>query len=210
MADSLFRVRITNYPEGAAVPVCYPDTAHPASWVPVAGWAPPGWQPDDDYVELRGSSEFRWPSIKRLYRSMSAARKRARLIESFGATVIIEQSQPIEWPRHAPAESSLNDRSGSDQARKPGAIPTPLSLRLAYDIARSYDDPSEGRRLLDMYAKMVGTPSEFSSLLEDTLEYTANHTIGQLVFYIEHPGVLNGDSVRSWLNETAADLWSSA
>jgi hypothetical protein len=61
-----------------------------------------------------------------------------------------------------------------------------------------------------MYAKMVGTPSEFSSLLEDTLEYTANHTIGQLVFYIEHPGVLNGDSVRSWLNETAADLWSSA
>ncbi|MGH3644367.1 MAG: hypothetical protein ACRDUX_35715, partial [Mycobacterium sp.] len=97
--ERLYRVQVLSYPEGSALELNYPDTSQPAAWVPVPHWAPPGWQPDEDYVRRNRTSEFRWPSTNRYYRSRSGARRRARLIESFGATVTIEQSRAIVWPR---------------------------------------------------------------------------------------------------------------
>src|SRR4051812_5804376 len=92
MNDYLFRVSILTYPEGSVEPVYHPGEDDCDQRVPVPGWAPPGWQPDANYVEKLGTSEFVWPSTQKVYRSYSGALKRARLIESFGAKAVIERS----------------------------------------------------------------------------------------------------------------------
>ncbi|AEF34761.1 gp49 [Mycolicibacter sinensis] len=47
---------------------------------------------------MLGTSEFVWPTTNKIYRSRSTAKKRAELIESFGATAAIERSSKITWP----------------------------------------------------------------------------------------------------------------
>lgn len=56
------------------------------------GWKPDGWHPPASST----SDEFWWPATGRLYKSRSAARERAHLIESFGARAIILESA-VEW-----------------------------------------------------------------------------------------------------------------
>ena len=96
MTDYLYRVRITAYPVGAADPVYHPGYEN--CWALVPGWSPPGWKPEGNYTQILGTSQFVWPTTNKLYHSRSTAKKRARLLESFGATAVIERSSKITWP----------------------------------------------------------------------------------------------------------------
>ena len=90
----LWRVQVLNYPEGSHQDVDYGGEV----WSePVPGWRPPGWRPEGRYVELMGTDEFVWPVTNRVYGSRSTAKKRADLLTSFGATVLIEKTKPLEW-----------------------------------------------------------------------------------------------------------------
>lgn len=98
--EYLYRVRVTRYPDGAFQPIGPIDPEHPedAEWVAVPGWAPAGWRPEGRYVELLGTSEFVWPVTNKVYQSRTTAKKRAELLESYGATAVVERSSRIEWP----------------------------------------------------------------------------------------------------------------
>ena len=92
----LYRVRIVSYPEGSYEDVDYAGEI----WSePVPGWRPPGWRPVGDYTQIMGTDEFVWPVTNQVYASRSTAKKRADLIESFGATAVVERSSRIEWPQ---------------------------------------------------------------------------------------------------------------
>lgn len=106
--DFLYRVRVIRYPDGAFEPYGPVDPQHPedAIWGPVSGWAPPGWRPEGRYVEMLGTSEFVWPVTNKIYRSRSTAKRRADLLESYGATVVVERSSRITWPETGLAAAS--------------------------------------------------------------------------------------------------------
>lgn len=93
--DYLYRVRVTSYPEGAWEQIG-PNDAD--MWMPTPGWRPPGWRPQGEYVRLHGTDEFVWPTTTHVWGSYSTAKKRADLIESFGATAVVEKSSRIVWP----------------------------------------------------------------------------------------------------------------
>ncbi|MEX7474241.1 hypothetical protein AB4Z39_31595 [Mycobacterium adipatum] len=92
--DYLYRVRVTSYPEGAFE--CIDEDSD--YWIPTPGWRPPGWRPQGDYVRLHGTDEFVWPTTTHVWGSYKTAKKRADLIESFGATAVVERSSRITWP----------------------------------------------------------------------------------------------------------------
>lgn len=95
----IYRVEITAYPaEACALIKDYGDGA--AGEVPITppvdgmvGLLTDDWEPDD-WDSADGG--FYWPSTNRVYRSRSAAKARARLIESYGATTRILVS-PVVW-----------------------------------------------------------------------------------------------------------------
>jgi hypothetical protein len=60
-------------------------------------WAPTGWEPTAEWVERFKTTEFFWPNARKLYLSRSGARTRAKLLESFGATVDIRRTEPVQW-----------------------------------------------------------------------------------------------------------------
>lgn len=90
----LYKVVITKYPEGA---LYFYDVGDDTYGEPDRDWRPDGWEPDEEYRERFGD-RFYWPSTKFEYKSKSAARSRARLIESYGATAKVIQSSLITWP----------------------------------------------------------------------------------------------------------------
>lgn len=92
--DYLYRVRVTAYPEGSHTLV-NPDEDH---WIPTPGWEPPGWRPAGRYVEMLGTSEFVWPATNQVYGSRTTAAKRLKLLETYGATAVVERSSRITWP----------------------------------------------------------------------------------------------------------------
>ncbi len=90
----LYRVRVLSYPEGSFH--CVDETED--MWVPDPGWSPPHWRPEGRYVEILGTSEFIWPTTNKVYASRTTAKRRAELLESFGATAVVERSNAITWP----------------------------------------------------------------------------------------------------------------
>jgi hypothetical protein len=81
--------------------VTYPDGSHDEHGVPVPGWEPAnGWVPDGPSDDLRyieeGPRPFQWPR-RHLYLSKDGAVARANLLRSFGATVEVQSSKPVEW-----------------------------------------------------------------------------------------------------------------
>lgn len=92
--DYLYRVRVVRYPDGAFEPV----DPEGEIWLPVPGWRPPGWRPVGNYIQIMGTDEFVWPVTHHTYGSRSTAVKRAKLLESYGATVVVERSSRITWP----------------------------------------------------------------------------------------------------------------
>lgn len=95
----LYRVRVTRYPEGAFVAVD-PDGE---VLEPTPGWRPPGWRPRGEYTRIMGTEEFVWPVTNQVYGSQSTAKQRQSLIQSFGATAIVERSSKIAWPEEVDA-----------------------------------------------------------------------------------------------------------
>lgn len=92
--DYLYRVRVISYPDGSFEPI----DPEGEVWEPVPGWRPPGWRPAGNYTEIMGTDEFVWPVTNKVYASRSSAQKRARLLESYGATAVVERSSRITWP----------------------------------------------------------------------------------------------------------------
>lgn len=101
--DYLYRVRVTSYPKGAWEPIGDPEAD---MWIPTPGWRPPGWRPQGEYVRLHGTDEFVWPTTSHVWASYSTAKKRANLIESFGAIAVVERSSRITWPEPEEQESA--------------------------------------------------------------------------------------------------------
>lgn len=95
----LYKVEITALPAGAL----RPDESDPTGDTLVIDetWAPCDWLANEDersaWVERHGDTRFFWPATGRLYQSRSGAKDRARLIESYGATVNVIESAPIVW-----------------------------------------------------------------------------------------------------------------
>lgn len=58
-----------------------------------AGWEPDGWE---DFIIDPDSPGFQWPRVH-LYLSRSGAEKRATLLRSYGAEVVVVASEPIKW-----------------------------------------------------------------------------------------------------------------
>lgn len=52
----------------------------------------------DLYTQIMGTDEFVWPVTNKVYGSRSTAEKRRKLLESYGATAVVEQSSRITWP----------------------------------------------------------------------------------------------------------------
>lgn len=93
--DYLYRVRVTAYPLGSHEDIDYGGEIHTE---PVPGWHPPGWRPTGGYTEILGTDEFVWPVTNKVYGSRATAKKRADLLESYGATAVVERSSRIVWP----------------------------------------------------------------------------------------------------------------
>ncbi|AFA45058.1 hypothetical protein I5H99_gp049 [Mycobacterium phage WillSterrel] len=92
--DYLYRVRVISYPKGSFE--CIDEAAD--YWIPTPGWRPPGWRPVGNYTQIMGTDEFVWPVTNKVYGSHSTAKKRADLLESYGATAVVERSSRIVWP----------------------------------------------------------------------------------------------------------------
>lgn len=102
MSDYLYRVVITKMPEGSTFDVELPDGEIVTELTP--GWAPAGWKPEGNYVEILGTTEFVWPTTNKTYRSRSTAKKRADLLRRYGAECVIQRSSRITWPDIAEEE----------------------------------------------------------------------------------------------------------
>ena len=93
--DYLYRVRVLTYPAGSHHEVDYGGEL----WTePVPGWQPPGWRPFGQYTQMLGTEQFVWPVTNKVYGSRATAKKRADLLESYGATAVVERSSRITWP----------------------------------------------------------------------------------------------------------------
>lgn len=63
------------------------------------GWQPEGWVADVSDWGVEGEYErpFIWPR-RRNYLSVKGAKVMARILREYGATVQIEESEPVTWP----------------------------------------------------------------------------------------------------------------
>lgn len=90
----LYRVRVLAYPDGSHEDVDYGGEI----WSePVPGWHPPGWRPVGQYTQIMGTEEFVWPVTNKVYGTRKTAKKRADLLESYGATAVVERSCELVW-----------------------------------------------------------------------------------------------------------------
>lgn len=91
----LYRARVIAYPEGSHKPHRFLGE----EWqVPVEGWAPPGWVATPEYIERFGTEQFIWPVVGRQFKNRRTVKRRVELLESYGATAVVEKSSRIEWP----------------------------------------------------------------------------------------------------------------
>lgn len=110
----LYRVHITSYPAGSWGQFRFPDGE---VWDPTlrASWKPEGWGDDPRSKGNDGNaSDFWWPSTNRSYPSRSAAQERAALIESYGATAVVLETEAHWVPLK---EAAANRKTERDQAR---------------------------------------------------------------------------------------------
>lgn len=100
MTDYLYRVVVTRMPEGSHWEQELEDGTLVGG--PVDGWAPAGWKPEGNYVEIMGTTEFVWPVTNKLYKSRSTANRRAALLRRYGAECEVQRSSRITWPGDEP------------------------------------------------------------------------------------------------------------
>lgn len=136
---------------------------HDEHFLPVPGWAPPGWRPTGNYVSMLGTEQFVWPTDRREYRSRSTAKKRADLLKSFGATVVIERSSRIQWP-----DPSSREPDQTDTGREPPGLYEHGFGSLRERLARHSPSvqaprqPDHGLRALSHSRRLTGTSSKVS------------------------------------------------
>lgn len=99
-----------------ALSVSYPDGSDEP------GWAPPGWQPDSDYVTRFHTAEFYWPSVRSAYLSRSSAVRRANLLEKYGAAVRLLRAEPKFEEREYRHEHEQKPRLQVVRDRRPELI----------------------------------------------------------------------------------------
>ncbi|MBF6368372.1 hypothetical protein IU469_22000 [Nocardia puris] len=93
----MYRVQVTSWPQGSM----RQDPHDPDCSYPDRSWRPPNWSPSPQWVGRYGGDTgdaFFWPKTDRWYRSRSSAARLRKLLESYGATAIIQRSAPILWP----------------------------------------------------------------------------------------------------------------
>lgn len=94
----LYRARVITYPPGSHITrIAWGERME----CPVSEWSPPGWTPSDEYIDRFNTTKFFWPKDCVEYKSRTSAKRRAELLQSFGATVVIERSSEITWPEAA-------------------------------------------------------------------------------------------------------------
>ena len=85
--EYLYRVRITEYPEGALKPLVFgtPDE-YRVHWDYDDDWSPPGWKPSRRYIAITGRTSFSWPKAGTPYRRRTTAESRgaARILRRKG------------------------------------------------------------------------------------------------------------------------------
>lgn len=96
MSNYLWRVQIVGMPDDALL--SYTTSDGETEFYINDEWSPDGWEPDAEYVERMGTHRFVWPTTNKTWKSRSSAVERARLLESFGATVVVQRSGPVVWP----------------------------------------------------------------------------------------------------------------
>lgn len=77
-------------------------------------WAPPGWDPDEQYLRRFGTTRFIWPKVRGIYASRTAAAERAALLERYGAFTMIHRSKPLEWVE-SPSRAKAASRKEADR-----------------------------------------------------------------------------------------------
>jgi hypothetical protein len=95
----LFRLEVT-YPEVAMIELegHYPDADPEDTYYGLnPDWKPDGWVAPEWWIRRFKTDAFFWPNSRKLYYSRSGARKRAQLLESYGATVVIRRTEPVRW-----------------------------------------------------------------------------------------------------------------
>lgn len=92
MTDRLVRVYrlAVTLPEGSTEPGWEPE-----GWYEICEQR--GWVASDRETGAEYDPPFAWPRRK-LYLSKLSAETRAKLLRSYGATVEIEESEPVAWP----------------------------------------------------------------------------------------------------------------
>ncbi|AIX99793.1 hypothetical protein ART_0195 [Arthrobacter sp. PAMC 25486] len=110
----LYRVHITTYPAGSWAQYGFPDGTDCTPTLRTS-WKPEGWESDPRSTDRDGNTaDFWWPSTSRTYASRSAAQERAALIESYGATALVLETEAHWVPLDEAAASRKTER---DQAR---------------------------------------------------------------------------------------------
>lgn len=91
MREYVWAVEVTAMPEGA-----FTDDGRPTP-----GWEPPNWAEERASLKRANlmrpeETEFFWPSMDKIYMSRSTAKKRADLLERYGATAHVVRSK-LNW-----------------------------------------------------------------------------------------------------------------
>lgn len=119
---SFYRAVITGYPEGSRITTTVRDLTEDqremfdiyADEIGDAGlddivdlgpdptWEPEGWLADPerlaDWIEYHKDAKFFWPTDQKMWGTYRTAQQRARLLESYGASAKVVQSDPLHWP----------------------------------------------------------------------------------------------------------------
>ncbi|WP_427017816.1 hypothetical protein ACQCSX_04175 [Pseudarthrobacter sp. P1] len=96
--ERLYRVQITEYPEAAWGRYKLPNGELSDLYLRTS-WQPAGWESMENARDRDGNPrEFWWPSTSRTYASRSAAVERAALIESYGATAVVLETETAWIP----------------------------------------------------------------------------------------------------------------
>lgn len=107
----LYRVHITTYPAGSWAQFGFPDGTDCTPTLR-SSWKPEGWDTHPLSTDRDGNPiDFHWPSTSRTYASRSAAQERATLIETYGATAVVLETDADWVPLEDAAANRKKDRN---------------------------------------------------------------------------------------------------
>lgn len=109
----LYRVHITSYPAGSWAQFGFTDGTDCTPTLR-SSWKPECWESSPLSKDKDGNPvEFYWPSTNRTYASRSSATERAALIESYGATAVVLETEAVWVPLEEAAANRKKERDGA-------------------------------------------------------------------------------------------------